>query len=64
MSAPGKPQQTNAPGRLRAGTAAWIGAVAPLALGFGLAVFLAGSAPVERLRNIVFDQYLRAAPRA
>ncbi len=64
MSAPGKPQQTNAPGRLRAGTAAWIGAVAPIALGFGLAVFLAGSAPVERLRNIVFDQYLRAAPRA
>jgi adenylate cyclase len=29
-----------------------------------LAVFLAGSGPVERLRNIVFDQYLRAAPRA
>ena len=41
MSAPGKPQQTNAPGQLRAGTAAWIGAVAPIALGFGLAVFLA-----------------------
>ncbi len=26
--------------------------------------FLANSAPIERLRNIVFDQYLRAAPRA
>lgn len=44
--------------------AGWVGALAPIAIGFGLAVFLAGSGPVERLRNIVFDQYLRAAPRA
>ncbi|MDP2355253.1 MAG: adenylate/guanylate cyclase domain-containing protein [Beijerinckiaceae bacterium] len=44
--------------------AGWIGVLAPVAIGFGLAVFLAGTAPVERLRNIVFDQYLRAAPRA
>lgn len=38
--------------------------LAPIAIGFALAVFLAGSGPVERLRNLVFDQYLRAAPRA
>ncbi len=63
MNAPGKPQLAKSPGRLRARMVGGIGVLAPIAIGFGLAVFLAGSGPVERLRNIVFDQYLRAAPR-
>lgn len=40
-----------------------LGALLPVVIGFSLAVLLTGSAPVERVRNMVFDQYLRWAPR-
>ncbi|MBX9760474.1 MAG: adenylate/guanylate cyclase domain-containing protein, partial [Beijerinckiaceae bacterium] len=58
------PPQFQTPGRLRARIIALAVALAPILVGFAFAVFLAGTAPVERLRNITFDQYLRAAPRA
>lgn len=64
MSASVTPPQLRPPGRWRARIAGGAAALAPIAIGFALAVFLAGTAPVERLRNIVFDQYLQAAPRA
>jgi adenylate cyclase len=58
------PPQFQTPGRMRARIVALAVALAPILIGFALAVFLAGSGPIERLRNITFDQYLRAAPRA
>lgn len=51
-------------GWFRARALGMAAALAPVAVGITLSVFLASSAPVERVRNIVFDQYLRAAPRA
>ncbi|HEY8578343.1 MAG TPA: adenylate/guanylate cyclase domain-containing protein, partial [Beijerinckiaceae bacterium] len=42
---------------------AGLAALAPLAVGLALALLLDGTRPVERARNIVFDQYLRWAPR-
>lgn len=64
MNASASSPQLRPAGRLRSRIAGVAVALAPVVAGFALAVFLAGTAPVERLRNIVFDQYLRAAPRA
>ncbi|MFN3890480.1 MAG: CHASE2 domain-containing protein [Beijerinckiaceae bacterium] len=64
MNAPARTPQPRRPGRLRAQISGIAATLAPAFIGFLLAVFLAGAGPVERLRNIVFDQYLRAAPRA
>ncbi len=49
--------------RLRRRVSGLLGALAPILIGFALAVLLSGSQPVERLRNNVFDQYMRWAPR-
>ena len=64
MNAPAKPPQFRPPGRMRARIIGLGVTLAPVLVGFALSVFLAGTPPVERLRNITFDQYLRAAPRA
>jgi adenylate cyclase len=65
MNAPAtQPAPLRPPGRMRARIARYAAVLAPIAVGFALAFFLSGAAPVERLRNLVFDQYLRAAPRA
>jgi len=50
--------------RLRAWLGAGAGALLPLALGVFIAWGLSGTALVERLRHIVFDQYQRVQPRA
>lgn len=64
MTRASKSPQLAPPGRARARLVGLVAALAPIAAGFALAVFLAGAPPVERLRNIVFDEYLRLAPRA
>lgn len=63
MSAPATPPQLRPPGRMRARVMGLSAALLPILIGLAICVLLAGAAPVERLRNIVFDQYLRAAPR-
>lgn len=65
MNAPAtQPAQLRPQGNMRARFAGLVAAIAPVAIGFALAFLLAGSGPVERARNLVFDQYLRSAPRA
>jgi adenylate cyclase len=64
MSAKETSLQSSSRGWFRARALGFAIALAPVAVGIALSVFLANSAPIERLRNIVFDHYLRAAPRA
>lgn len=41
----------------------WLAALAPVVIGLFIGVLLNGTRPVERLRNIVFDEFQQLAPR-
>ncbi|MDH7795513.1 MULTISPECIES: adenylate/guanylate cyclase domain-containing protein [unclassified Beijerinckia] len=62
-----KPQQARATGAIGRNTARrgllWFAGLAPVIIGLIIGVLLNGTRPVERLRNIVFDEFQQLAPR-